>query len=45
MYSIFNIILFWLPGLGNIQNKSLLLKSQMAYTQYVKFPKVYLAGK
>jgi hypothetical protein len=35
----------WLPGLSIIQNKSLLLKSHMSYTQYVKFPKVYLAGK
>jgi len=35
MHSMFNIILFWLPGLKMIQNKTLLLKSQMAYTQCV----------
>ena len=32
-----NVILFWLPGLGIIQNKSWFLKSHMAYARCVKF--------
>ena len=39
-----NVILFWWPGLGIIQNKSWLHKTDMAYAQCVKFLKVRRCG-